>query len=239
MIRAPLVPTVVLVAAAGCGGDLTLPPQQGQSSFGLEKVQGDGQTGTVGEPLPQPLAVRVTTGGDEPVDGWKVAFVFDSASAAGQLVPDTAISDANGHASSQLVLGTTPGTYHVEARVVAPGDADPPRAEFTASALAAAPAELSAVSSTSQPGRREPEVPEAPTVKVVDRFGNPVPAVPVSWEVTAGEGTVSDPLVATNDAGEASVRWTLGNRIGVHKLVASVEGTVTGSPVTFTASVLF
>jgi hypothetical protein len=60
----------------------------------------------------------------------------------------------------------------------------------------------------------------------------------VAWEVTTGGGTVSSAATATGEDGRASVTWTLGLRIGVQKLVARVEG-AHGSPVTFTATVLF
>jgi len=42
----------------------------------------------------------------------------------------------------------------------------------------------------------------------------------------------------TDADGKATVAWTLGNRIGVQKLTAAF-GSVTGSPITFTATVLF
>jgi hypothetical protein len=54
----------------------------------------------------------------------------------------------------------------------------------------------------------------------------------------AGEGRVGSPITTTDAAGKASVDWTLGNRIGVHKLTAAIES-AHGSPVTFTATVLF
>jgi hypothetical protein len=75
-------------------------------------------------------------------------------------------------------------------------------------------------------------------VRVVDRFGNPVPDVAVAWQVIAGEGTVTSPITTTDAEGKTGVDWTLGNRIGVHKLTAAIES-ATGSPVTFTAVVYF
>jgi hypothetical protein len=73
---------------------------------------------------------------------------------------------------------------------------------------------------------------------VVDRFGNPVPEVPVAWQVIAGEGTVTNPITTTDAEGQASVEWTLGNRIGYHKLTAAI-GSGSSLPVTFTAVVYF
>jgi hypothetical protein len=90
----------------------------------------------------------------------------------------------------------------------------------------------------SQPGRIGQAVPEAPTVLVLDQFGNPVGGTEVDWEVTAGGGTVSSPQTVTGADGKATVTWTLGPGIGVQKLTARVEG-AHGSPVTFTATVLF
>jgi hypothetical protein len=74
---------------------------------------------------------------------------------------------------------------------------------------------------------------------VVDRYGNPVPNASVAWQVTAGQGEVGgSPITPTDADGKASVAWTLGDRIGVQKLTATI-GSVTGSPISFTATVLF
>jgi hypothetical protein len=75
-------------------------------------------------------------------------------------------------------------------------------------------------------------------VLVLDRFGNPVGGAEVGWDVTAGRGTVSSPQTVTGADGKATVTWTLGVGIGVQKLAARIEG-AHGSPVTFTATVLF
>jgi hypothetical protein len=65
-----------------------------------------------------------------------------------------------------------------------------------------------------------------------------VPDVPVAWQVTAGEGQTSEPITRTAADGTATVEWTLGDRVGVHKLTATIEQ-ASGSPATFTATVLF
>jgi len=111
-------------------------------------------------------------------------------------------------------------------------------AVFEASAVAGEPDTVRAVSPVSQPGRIGQPTPEDPTVIVVDRFGNPVGGAAVDWEVTTGRGSVSGPQTETGPDGKATVMWTLGPAIGVQKLRARVEG-AHGSPVTFTATVLF
>jgi hypothetical protein len=111
-------------------------------------------------------------------------------------------------------------------------------AVFEASAVAGDPDTVRAVSPVSQPGRIGQPTPEDPVVLVVDRFGNPVGGAEVNWDVTAGRGSVSSPQTSTGADGKATVTWTLGLGIGVQKLTAQVEA-AHGSPVTFTATVLF
>jgi hypothetical protein len=95
-----------------------------------------------------------------------------------------------------------------------------------------------AVGPVSQPGRIGQPTPEDPTVLVVDQVGNPVGGAEVQWDVTTGWGSVSSAQTTTGTDGRASVTWTLGVGIGVQKLRARVDG-VQGSPVMFTATVLF
>jgi hypothetical protein len=228
---------VLLVAGAlGCGSDLLLPdPPGGGENVVLSKVTGDSQVGTVGEQLPLPLTVQVMTARQLAAPGRQVAFEFTSS--AGEVTPSTAVTNDNGEAVARWVLGTEPGSHSVRARMAdIQGESDV--AEFTAQAKSGAPDTLTAQSAQSQPGRRGQGVTTPPVVRVADRFGNPVAGVPVAWSVTTGEGVVSEPITQTGEDGTTSVSWTLGGRIGVHKLTAAV-GPVYGSPMTFTATVLF
>jgi len=202
----------------------------------LTKFDGDQQTDTVGKLLPRPLIVRVVAG-DQPAQGRKVAFVLTGDPPAGTITPDTATTDSEGKAVAHWTLGTTPGDYLVVAHLV--GDETATQvAEFRAAAKAGAPATLSPRSVQSQAGRRGQPVADPPAVRVVDRFGNPVPDASVAWQVTSGQGEVGAPSTTTDADGKTTVAWTLGNRIGVQKLTAAI-GAAAGSPVTFTATVLF
>ncbi len=230
---------VLLAGAAGCAaGDLVLPDPPGGGEVQLSKVDGnngDKQQGVVGEQLPEPLVVQVLTAREQPATGRRVAFVITSA--AGDVSPDTAITDSQGLATARWVLGTAPGAYVIQARLVS-GEDSLQTEEFTAVARAAAPDTLSPISPVSQPGRRGQPVITPPLVRVVDRFGNPVSDVLVAWQVIAGEGQPGVPITRTKSDGTAGIEWTLGDRIGVHKLTATIEQ-ATGSPATFTATVLF
>jgi hypothetical protein len=228
---------VLLTGALGCSSDLLLPdPTGGGQLIGaLTPVNGE-QTGTVGEQLPAPLVVRVLTQNQEPVGGVEVPFeLLDPV--AGTVNPTSSTTNTAGEAVAYWTLGTVPGSYVAVARLVG-SEGEEKIAEFHATAKPGAPDTLRPLTPLAQPGRREQQVGTAPQVRVVDRFGNPVPGVAVAWQVTAGEGRVDSPITSTDAAGQASVGWTLGNRIGYHKLTAAIE-TGTGSPVTFTATVLF
>ena len=232
--------TLVLLMAGvmGCGSDLLLPdPPGGGQNVALTKVDGDQQTGTVGEPLLAPLIVQVLTAREQPAPGRKVAFELTSDPAAGEVSPDTAVTNDAGQATARWVLGTSPGSHVVVVRLVG-GEADNQVAEFRAAAMAAAPDTLRPGSTLAQVGQRKREVGTAPTVHVVDRFGNPVPNISVTWQVTAGGGKVEQTSTSTDTGGNTSARWTLGDRLGFHQLTAAI-GNVSGSPVTFSATVLF
>jgi hypothetical protein len=234
--RALSLAAISFAVLLGCSGDLTLPSSSGEG-VDLSILGGNGQTGTVGQELPNPLVVGVESGG-APVKGHKVAFVLAGDSAAGRLDPDTAVTGSDGRAVAHWVLGSEPGPHQVEARLVVSEPAPPPTALFEASAVAGEPDTVRAAGPVSQPGRIGQPTPEDPTVLVLDRFGNPVGGAEVDWEVTAGGGTVSSPQTATGTDGTATVTWTLGLSIGVQKLTARVDG-AHGSPVMFTATVLF
>jgi hypothetical protein len=231
---------IVLVAGVlGCAaGDLTLPdPAGGDESVELSKFpddNGDNQEATVGEALPKPLVVQVLTAAAQPAMGRSVEFIVTSPADA--VAPETAITNSQGIATFQPVLGTSPGHYLIQARLIS-RDEEPQTEEFTVAAKPAPPETLNPVSPTSQSGRLGQEVSDPPAVQVFDRYGNPVPDVAVAWHVIAGEGQ-AEPLTRTASDGTTSVKWALGTRVGVHKLTASIEAT-TGSPTIFTAWVFF
>jgi hypothetical protein len=228
---------VLLVAASsGCGEGLTLPdPTAGGVQLSI--AGGNGQSGTVGEELDHPLMVKAVDGAGAPIPDLPVAFTVASGDPGGRLDPDTAFTNAQGEASAVWILGTTPGERAADARVAVPGDSSQV-VTFQATGQAGSPDTLRAVSPLVQPGRRNEPPANPPVVAAVDRFGNPVGGVSVRWEVDAGGGVLTDSVTSTAADGTASVSWTLGDQIGVQKVTARLEG-ANGSPVTFTAAVLF
>lgn len=220
------------VLLAACSGDLTLPDDGGGVTPGPDAITvqaGDGQDGTVGEVLPEALTVRVTSDG-EPIAGQGVVFEADEG--AGQLAPDTTVTNSSGEATARWTLGTEPGRHSATAKLITGGKS----VRFSADAEVGAPAALTIVSGDEQSGDPFVELPEPLVVAVADRFGNPVEGVAVRWEVTAGRGEVSAEESSSNAAGRAQVTWTLAFFLGTQTVEASVDG-VDGSPVTFRASI--
>jgi Invasin, domain 3 len=83
------------------------------------------------------------------------------------------------------------------------------------------------------------ELPQPIVVKVTDAEGDPVPDVRVAFELGAGaEGGETTPDTATtNENGEASTVWVLGNGLGEQRVDAEVVGA--GIPiVSFTATAM-
>ena len=72
-------------------------------------------------------------------------------------------------------------------------------------------------------------------VTVTDANANPVAGTNVNWAIVTGGGSVSPGVSATNAAGVATTVWTLGAGVGGQS-VSATSGTLTGSPLTFTAN---
>ena len=100
------------------------------------------------------------------------------------------------------------------------------------------PANVEGISGDAQTGTILEPLTDSLVVKVTDRFGNPVAGIAVAWTVVTGKGAVSESITQSGADGTTTVTWTLGERAGVQKLTAAI-GPVNGSPVTFTATVLF
>src|SRR6185295_19634096 len=121
-----------LMAACG-GGDLVL-PRDGAAAT-VEVVDGDEQTGSVGQPLSDPVVVEVREAAGAPVEGATVQFAFTSAGDGAQVAPETSETDTLGRAEAHVVLGSKIGLQTGEVRILREG-ADLLRDTFSAVAFA-------------------------------------------------------------------------------------------------------
>jgi adhesin/invasin len=196
-------------------------------------VAGQNQAAPPAQPLPDSLAVRVTDAFGNPIAGVAVRW---AAAGGGSVSPGSATTGADGRAAARRMLGPALGSYPTTA---------------TASGLRGSPVSFQAIAAYppgSQPASVAPSagdgqtapvgttVPTAPAVVVRNGSGDPMAGVPVVFQT--GSGTVTGASPVTDGSGVAQVgSWTLGTRAGAQTLVASVAGgSVSGNPVTFTAT---
>ena len=223
-----LVTGLVLVS---CGGSDA--PTDPVVQLVIEILTGDGQSATVGQSVSSSPTVRVRNTDGQPVSG--VAVTFSVAGGGGTVSGANQTTGTDGSASvGSWTLGQTAGSNTL--RASASGAQGSP-VEFTATGTPDAPAAASAHAGDGQSAPFGTSVAVAPAVRVVDQFGNPVAGVGVTFAVGTGGGSVTGGTQTTGADGVATVGgWQLGTALGANTLVATVAGSVSGSPVTFTAT---
>ena len=227
---APLLLAVQL-GLAGCGGDDLLLPSAGQPAK-ISVVSGDGQTGTVGQPLGEPIVVAVTDPENRPVEGVEVAFVVP---AGATIAPnDTVVTGADGRATVSYTLSTASGDQIVEARAKPAVPSSSLTTTFTAKAMPEPATALVLAGGDGQQAEVSTALAESLAVRAVDRFGNGVAGVDVSWE-EADDGSVSAASVATGADGRSAVERILADQPGTYGTTAAASG-LEGSPVSFTST---
>ena len=218
-----------IFATTSCSGDGG--PTAVATVASVSAEAGDHQVSTVGTVLADSLAVLVTNAGGDGVAN--VAVTWTPSSRSGTPNTHSVVTNANGIAKIAWTLGTSPGTDSMTAAVHGISSV------FTATARVGAAAQLTVVS-----GNRVVEAAAASTlppliVAVTDQYGNPVPAVAVTWAVTAGGGSLASASTTTDAFGQATNTWTLGS-VGsgtLNTVTASVTATDAGhtiGAVTFT-----
>jgi len=183
----------------------------GVGSFqgGLELVDGDNQRGTVGLPLRLPLLFRALDGQGQPQEGVRVAFEVPPGE--GSVDPAVGLTEPGGWIRAEWTLGDRAGNQSIMARfdladgveVAAQAWAEPSEPEY-----------LRVVSPSQERGRLGPAgqwLPDSLVVRVEDRFGNPVPDVPVSFATEGAGGTVAPAYALTDPEGTARALWSPGS----------------------------
>ena len=194
---------------------------------GLEKLSGDNQSGIVGTKLPEPLVVLVKDQHDNPMPDVQVFFAITQGN--GSVNPTSALTDADGKASTELTLGQTAGLNQVTATV------NELSVIFNATGIELPVATtVEKVSGDNQSGNVGSTLPNPLVVHVLDQNSNPMAGVTVTFEPS--EGASVNPTEATTDEnGEAQTMLTLGAEPGEYTVTASVEGL---DPVVFTATAI-
>jgi len=207
--RGPLALIAVAFVAAACGDPqvpTTATPLTSQTSVAV-----------VASALTSFPSVRVL---DAKGKGMKNVLVrWTVAVGSGKVVNDSVRTNSSGEASSGgWTLGTTAGLQTLTA--TAEGISAP--VTFTATATPGAPARVVRVSPDQQQGIVNTNITVAPSARVEDTFGNPVPGVNVVFSTAPGDGTIVGAQQVTNSLGIATATsWQLGTTARVQIATAS------------------
>lgn len=190
---------------------------------------GNGQSGSIGQPLSGNAVVKVVDSLGNAVSGSTVTFAQGAGNGSGGSVSPVSIkSDASGLASTQWTLGSKVGQQTLTATV-----AGLPAVTLQATGTISSSGAVIVDNGNNQAAGSGANLPTYLRVLVVDQAGNPALGARVTWAVATGGGSISKSSGTTNAAGLDSARWTLGSSIGAQSVTATVTGV--GS-VTFAAS---
>lgn len=179
---------------------------------------GDGQRGTVGGQLPQPIAVKVLDTFNRGIAGVRVKWAAVQAGAS--VGATSGVTDANGLASTTWTLGATAGAQSATAQV---GTLSP--LVFQATAKAGSPSKLVKIGGEGQTGTVGQTLTQDLAVKITDFYDNPVSGVAVGWAPGAADnGRLSPRSPTTDAAGLAKATWTLGSVSGSQVAQATASG---------------
>ena len=218
-----------LALLAGCGGDSGSGPPPPALVAARAPVSGNAQTGTVGQPLANPIRILVTRDG-APEPGASV--IWGASGTGASIAPPTGVTDAAGLAQATWTLPQAAGARTATATVA---DAAGSPVTFSATAIAGPATQLNRTGGNAQSGSVNAALTNPLQVTAVDQFGNGVAGVSVAWQVTGGGGSVASPNSTTSASGAATMVWTLGPTLGA-QTAEGASGVLTGSPVAFTAT---
>lgn len=180
----------------------------------LERVSGDRQSIRVGQPLAEPLVVRVRDEFGNPAPG--AAVTFTPGEGAGSASPAVTATDSEGLARTSWTLGITVRAWTLEAAAEGVGEA----VVFEAQSLPGPAASMEAVSGDGQEGYAGAPLSRPVEVRVRDEYGNAVPFVAVRFEGVEGGGSAAPAHVTADGEGRAATTWILGPALGANRLEA-------------------
>lgn len=218
---------VIAAATLSCGGgDLTLPDEGQPAEIGI--VRGNGQNGTIGQPVADSLVVQVVDRFGDPVSGVEVTW---SAEDGGAVDPATSTTGADGRAATQRILGLQPGTYSTVATAT-PLPETP--VVFTTTAVAAT---LSLVTQPSSSAAVGVALERQPVLQLLDQTSAPLarPGVVVTVQIATGGGTLGGTTSVASDANGTVTFTDLSIRglPGIRTLIFAADGfaSATSGPV--------
>lgn len=208
----------------------------------LAKVSGDNQTGTQDEALDEPIVVKVTDKDGNAIKDVDVEFVVTEGE--GTVSASSIKTNDDGLAQVSWTLGDNLDNQKLEVSVKDSegNDIETSPLTFTATSEELI-LSLEKISGDSQSGNENEQLENPLVVKVTDEDGKGIEGIIVAFNITVGNGSLSNSTVTTDSNGLAQVNWTLGNDETSKKVEAVVNdkdgNNIEGSPVTFSAILNF
>ena len=175
----------------------------------IEIVSGNNQIGIQGLVLDEPLKVKVTDLLDNSMPFVPVYFTVNEGN--GSVDNVKVMTDQDGFAEVFWTLGNNSDPQVVEASVKKADGTNIESSPVIFNSNQSLPETIEIVSGNNQIGEQGVQLPEPLKVLVKDDEGNFMSNIPVYFTVTAGNGTVNNISVVTDDNGFSEVLWTLGN----------------------------
>jgi plastocyanin len=194
----------ILIALSACGGGDSGgdPNPDGPTIAKASASSGDGQTGTVAQPLTDSFRVVVREGGS-PRSG--VTVTWSSSIASAIFNPASSVTDASGRAASRMTLARVAGGQTARASLDANNFVT-----FNVSGIPGPPSKLTIFSGNGQASLANDALALPLQVKVSDQFDNPIVNSMVDWSVVSGIANLSTGTSQTSAGGLASVSVTAG-----------------------------
>lgn len=195
------VPALTLGAVATAG-----PPAS------IISIAGDGQKGQVTSRLAKKIVLRVVDAAGNPVPSVTLALQVT----AGEIADTALATDSAGLARVAWTMPRETGVQHLTVHAIGVERT----LALTAAAVPAPAANIIFAESKAEPiaGKR---LGTSVSVTVTDVYGNAIEGAIVKFSTRSG--TAAPATVATDDAGIARTRWTLGSKPGEQTLTASVS----------------
>jgi uncharacterized protein (TIGR03437 family) len=171
---------------------------------------GNNQSGLPGRQLPLPIVATVTDLGGNPISG--VAMTFTASPSSGATFTSVRqVTDSAGKVSATVTLGNNPGA--VQIIVTDAGGLIKNPAVFTETV------NVNITGITKNSGDQQSAFVNSPfstplTVTVGNSTGGTLSGLPVTFAVTSGSATVSNPSTTTGANGQASTSVTAGATVG-------------------------
>lgn len=205
----------------GCGRAGNLELAEDVEIVGGRIASGNSQHGFSGFKFPQPLKVRVSSGGSN-LPGIQVRF-YEETSTGVQILNPVSRTDMQGLVSTEII-----SSPYASNNIVVAADIEGYGIQRFNLTTQMGGYKIEYVQGNNQTEIVNTVLPTTPTIRVVDVLGDPVPDWNIEFRVTSGNGTIVT-TQKTDSNGLATADWTMGTDSTVDQQLR-FDGKTSASP---------